>query len=285
MSKKKHIKHSHGMPNPILMQEEEAMIAQVDKAVASSSNAQIIGRNGEVPLREFFNRYLPYTLRAATGHFVPPSGELSPQIDLMILDSRYPLLSQNSDNSVLAMMHSVVITIEVKTNLTTGNVKKIWSDCSEVMRLADELPNYGGFQWGAIATWAFAYRTRNRLLTLDDRYIESSKPWKTGLDLFVMRLKDSDQLAEKKLGALFHYEPIFETDSPIDVKIVDWTPTCSLKQTPLSDLYYSVVQHSYYTLAARNHQFNDIGRHVMDYLSWTSFSWDKFYDELDESSK
>src|SRR6266480_6344490 len=101
-------KHEHGTPNPIIVSEEEALLAAVDRALASSTNAQVIGRNGEIPLRDFFNRYLPYTLRAATGHFVAPSGHLSSQMDLMILDTRYPLLAQNADGSVLAMLHGVV---------------------------------------------------------------------------------------------------------------------------------------------------------------------------------
>lgn len=43
---KKNIKHQHGTPNPIIKQEEEAILAVVNRALESSSNAQIIGRNG-----------------------------------------------------------------------------------------------------------------------------------------------------------------------------------------------------------------------------------------------
>src|SRR5689334_15392292 len=98
--KPKNVKHEHGTPNPIIRTEELAMLAIVDRALASSSNSQTIGRNGERPLLDFFNRYLPYTFKAVTGHFVPPSGTLSPQIDIMLLDSRYPLLAVNADGSV-----------------------------------------------------------------------------------------------------------------------------------------------------------------------------------------
>jgi hypothetical protein len=42
--KKKVIKHKHGTPNPIpiLLQEEEAMLAAVKKAVSSTPNPQSI---------------------------------------------------------------------------------------------------------------------------------------------------------------------------------------------------------------------------------------------------
>jgi hypothetical protein len=61
---RKNVKHHHGTVNPIIQQEEEIMIATVDRALAASDNAQIIGRNGELPLIQFFNRHLPYTIRA-----------------------------------------------------------------------------------------------------------------------------------------------------------------------------------------------------------------------------
>jgi hypothetical protein len=49
-------KHKHGTPNPIIQADEESILAAVDKALASSTNAQIVGANGELPLKQFFNR-------------------------------------------------------------------------------------------------------------------------------------------------------------------------------------------------------------------------------------
>ena len=105
---RRNVKHHHGAVNPIIQQEEKMMIATVDKALATSGNAQIIGRNGELPLIQFLNRHLPYTIRAHTGHFVAPDGSLSPQLDVVLVDARYPLLAQNADGSVLVMLHSVL---------------------------------------------------------------------------------------------------------------------------------------------------------------------------------
>jgi len=139
---KRIIKHEHGKPNPIFVSEEQGLLAAVDKALGSTPSSQSIGRSGEIPLRDFLNRYLPYTIRAVTGHFVPPSGRLSPQIDIMILDARYPLLAENADGSVLAMLHSVIKTIEVKTRITTRDISKAWKDAIEIMGLASEIANY-----------------------------------------------------------------------------------------------------------------------------------------------
>ena len=44
----KNIKHRHGTPNPSLIKEENLMIAMVEKALLSTSNSQVIGRNGNL---------------------------------------------------------------------------------------------------------------------------------------------------------------------------------------------------------------------------------------------
>ena len=112
------------------------MLACVNKAITSSSNAQTIGRNGEIPLRDFLNHYLPYTFRATTGHFVTPEGELSPQLDVMILDTRYPLLAHNADSSVLSMLHAVVHVMDYMS----------WSTCpwDEYYKQMKEERKHGG---------------------------------------------------------------------------------------------------------------------------------------------
>jgi hypothetical protein len=268
------VKHVHGTPNPIMRQEEEVMIAAVTKALASSSNAQTIGRNGEIPLRDFFNRYLPYTFRAATGHFVPPSGRLSPQIDVMILDARYPLLAENADGSVLAMLHSVVATIEVKTRIASKDVTKMWHDAVKIMNLAQETEDYGSDCWGSIATSGFAYGCANRLDTLESAYGRSGEPEKAGLDISVLRLHTKDQTKKQPVGVEFHFEPDISDDG--SEEIIGYFLTTRPMFTPLSDLYYRLVQNGYYTLGHRDYSYSDIGRHVMQYMAWSTCSWEKY---------
>jgi len=270
------VKHKHGTPNPIIQREEEAMLAMVDKALESSSNSQVIGRNGEFPLRSFLNRYLPYTLRASTGHFVPPSGRLSPQIDVMILDARYPLLAENADGSVLAMLHSVIETIEVKTKITTRDIEKMWKDSIEIMELAAEVEGYGDpADFRVVHTTAFAYRSAQRLDSLGKKYVEFGNPEKSGLDIYVLRLPDRD--IQREIGVELHFEPDFESDDSDEV--IGFIPIPRASFTPLSDVYYRTVQDAYYTLEIRGHSFGNIGRHVMDYMSWASASWDDVLPE------
>jgi hypothetical protein len=269
------IKHEHGTPNQIIAEEEKELLSAVDKALSSSSNSQTIGRNGEIPLRLFFGRYLPYTLRAVTGHFVPPSGHLSPQIDVMILDARYPLLAENSDGSVLAMLHSVVHTIEVKTRITSSNIDSAWRSAVETISLASEVPIYGSNRFGAIGTSVFAYRSANRLDTIEKRYTETGTPEHASLDFYILRLSENDQSNSNSVGVELHFEPVFESQR--SDKVTGYSPTCRASFTPLSDLYYRIVQDSYYCLGARNHSFTDIGRHVMSYLSWATCDWNEYF--------
>lgn len=276
----KNIKHSHGTPNPILEKEENLMIAVVEKALSSTSNSQVIGRNGEIPFRNFLNKYLPYTLRAETGHFISPSGKLSPQIDVMILDSRYPLLARNEDDSVLAMLHSLIFTIEVKTNITSNDIKKMWSNNVKIFSLAKEIPLYVSDEWGAIGSMGFSYKCANRLDTLEEKYILTAQLDKTsGLDIFLMRLHPSDQTSQQKIGAMLHFEPDFNEKN--EDEIVGYIPTCTASFTPLSDLYFDIVQRGYYILGSRDISYNDIGAQVMDYLSWSTCSWDQYWKMKD----
>ncbi len=273
---KRIIKHQHGTPNPIIQREEEVLLLLVDKALASTSNSQAIGRNGEIPLRDFLNRYLPYTLRAVTGHFVPPSGRLSPQIDVMILDARYPLLAENADGSVLAMLHSVIQTIEVKTRITTRDIEKMWKDSIEIMELAAEVDGYGNpGDFRSVRTTAFAFRSAQRLDTLEQKYEEVGKPDKSGLDITVLRL--SDKNIKKGIGVELHFEPNFPSQK--SKKVIGFIPIPGASFTPLSDLYYRMVQNSYYTTEERGHSYGDIGHYVMNYMSWATASWDKVFKE------
>ncbi|OAH96334.1 hypothetical protein A1353_24115 [Methylomonas methanica] len=264
-------KHKHGEPNLIIQQEEKAILLAVDRALNSTTNSQIIGRNGEIPLIQFLNRYLPPTLKAASGHFITPSGNLSPQIDIMILDSRYPLLSQNTDGSVLAMLHSLIECVEVKTNLTSKDVKKSWSDSVSLTKLASEIDGYGGSLFGAIGTKVLAYRCAPRLGGIQNAFERFGKPFESSLDIIIIRYPEKDQPLKYETGGELHFEPIFDTEDSEKIGVADeFVPILSQSFTPLSDFYYRLVQLCYYTLDARNFSFGDIGEHFMQYMSWST---------------
>lgn len=277
------VKHEFGTPNPIIMTEERSILSTVDRAVASSGNAQVIGRNGELPLRNFLSRYLPPTLRAETGHFLSPSGELSPQQDVMILDARYPLLASNPDGSVLAMLHGVLSVLELKTTLRTRDLMLMWRNAIHATQMAAEVPEFSdGF--AGVRVDAMAYRLDSSLAATERAYIKAAEPDAAGLDLYVMRLSEADQPPRGEIGAFLHFEPLTDEDAarPTSGDYEKWMPICLLSHTILSDIYYRTVQDSYYALSARGWSFGDIGEHVMKYMTWATLSWDA-YAELVKS--
>lgn len=272
----KSYKHKHGSPNPIIQQEEKAILLSVDRALSSSPNSQTIGRNGELPLLNFLNRYLPLTLRAVSGHFVTPQGDLSPQIDIMVTDSRYPLLSENTDGSVLAMLHSILSTIEVKTNLSSKDIKKSWNDSVKIMELASHIDGYGSNGWSSLSTKVLAYRCVQSLDGIEETYSSAGKPLKASLDITILRFRDQDQPKGVEIGGELHFETPFEDEEEVG-PVDGFYPGLGASYTPLSDFYYRLVQNSYYTLGSRDFSYIDIGEHFMQYMSWATASWDDLY--------
>ncbi|MBZ0190636.1 MAG: hypothetical protein K8F34_02955 [Candidatus Kuenenia stuttgartiensis] len=256
-------------------QEEKAILLSVDRALSSSSNSQTIGSNGELPLIQFFNRYLPLTLKATTGYFITPSGILSPQIDIIIFDSRYPLLSENTDGSVLTMLHSVIACIEVKTNLKSSDIKKAWTNSIKIMQLASEIEGYGTiYGWQSILNSLIAYRCRQTLDTIKNVFkslrTNPRSNLLTNFSIEILRIPEKKQSNKFEFGGSLHFEPYKNSNK--DSAFVEFLPTFAKSYSPLSDFYYRTVYDCYYTLGRRNYSYNEIGWHFTKYMSWATAS-------------
>ena len=266
----KSFKHAHGTRNPIMAQEEAAILLSVERALASSPNAQTIGRNGEIPFLEFLQRYLPSTLKATTGHFITPSGAISPQIDVIVVDSRYPLLSENADGSALVMLHSVVHVFEIKTNITTKDIKKSLNNTRKTLALAREVEGYGTDSWSSFRAWLLAYNCAQRLGSLEDAFFSNSDPEHAYLVAIFLRYHPSDRTSTASVGGALHLEPPFPEENGARPQEGGYLPLSIPSHTPLSDLYYSLVQDSYYIIGERNYSFTDIGAQFNDYMNWAT---------------
>lgn len=257
--------HQFGTPNRIINAEEDAILATVDRAMQATPNPQVIGRNGELPLLHFFKRYLPYTLRAETGFFVTPTGELSPQTDLLILDARYPLLAENADHSVRAMLHSVVWAVEIKTTFRSRDFAGMWANARRAMQLAEQIKGYGlASEPVSIRTSAFAYHAAQSADATIRAFIKAAKPEHASLHAYVMRLPQGNG---KRRGLELEFDTNFPRNNK---KQLPWYPVRRFTYTPLSDLYYDVVQWSYFILEHRDFSFGDIGQHMSEYMSWAT---------------
>lgn len=264
-------KHHHGTPNQVMSQEEASILLCVERALASSSNSQTIGRNGELPFIKFLQRYLPNTLRAASGHFITPSGDISPQLDAIVFDARYPLLSENTDGSALLMLNSVVHVYELKTNLTSKDVRKSVENSQKIAALTRQIKEFDTPDgWRAPRQTLLSYRTEQRLETLEAAFFGASTADKAQMDGIILRCNPSDAEAIGGVGGTLHLEPPFPEKNGRGPRPDGYFPTFIPSHTPLSDLYYTLVQDAYYTLGERNYSFNDIGAHFNDYMSWAT---------------
>ena len=266
----KSFKHSHGTRNPILAQEEEALILTVERSLASTSNSQTIGRNGELPFLQFLQRYLPTSLRAVSGHFLTPSGALSPQIDVIVADARYPLLAQNADGSALVMLHSVIRMFEVKTNATAKDIKQSLDNAAKTMSFVQQIDEFQGLEsWSSPRPKLISYKCAAKLATIETLFF-GTDPSQVHMDAVFLRYHPKDQEEIGAAGGVLHFEPPFPGKDGTGPLHNGWFPMSIPQHTPLSDLYYSLVQDAYYTLGARDYSFSDIGAHVSGYMSWST---------------
>lgn len=258
------------MSNSVFKEELKSILASVDKAKSSSNNAQVVGRNGELLLIHFLNKYLPNTLKAVSGHFVSPEGKRSPHIDCMIVDTRYPLLAYNTDDSVQVMAHSVLKILELKTNLTSGDIKKTarnFKTCSELL---------DGIWTGELLSWKkpsfnlVAYRSAIKNTTIENHYFSYCNPESVHFSLHVFQTKDSPES-----GMMFHFEPIghwiekHKKEVPQDLVKDDHLMTTFKESAPVMDLYYAIIQMTYYSLESRKYDLSEIASHFNYYLDWS----------------
>jgi hypothetical protein len=164
------------------------------------------------------------------------------------------------------MLHAVLRTLEVKTRMTVRDVAKGWDNARFVMELANEVRAYGNRNgWTSVQTGALAYRLAQRLEATYAGFVKAAKPDEAGFDVSILRIPSRGQTSDRSLGAELHMEPVNGSDRFI--------PMCRLSHTALSDVYYRLVQDSYYVLAHRNWSYGQVGQQVMNYMAWATASW------------
>jgi hypothetical protein len=202
-----------------------------------------------------------------TGFFVAPSGRLSPQIDILVVDSRYPLLAQYEDGTVVATLHSVLAAVEVKVRVSKRDIVNTIRNAETITGVASEI--YAPESWSRVRTAGVAYRTRLKRDALASHFFALTSHRYT--DFTVLRVLPADNEASPRaLGLELHWEPVASRKR---VR-TNWFETVRPTLAPLSDLYYELVQDSYYTLAARNFDFHDLGVQMLSYMAWGTFAAD-----------
>lgn len=246
------------IPTNVMVREERALIANVEKTLYSSSNPQIYGSNGEKALLNFLKKYLPSCFRITSGHCLTPSGAKSPQMDLILVDSRFPPIAINEDGTSLEMFHGLIGSVEVKKRV---NKKEIYNFCSfadKITLMSEEC--FGPVNqnpWSFPIISAFAYRSTISLNTISRHFSKKGNQTKRVLDFTILRFPELRKGTHAEIGAFLWFER--------------WeTPYFALTDAPLSDFFYRLIQDAYYSIATRNISTDDLGFIISKYFYWNT---------------
>lgn len=113
--------------------QEEARVAGV------FSHRSTIGAAREFLVNRILRSILPSTIKVGHGQILDASDSLSPEIDVVVYDARFPLI-RVSDTSSVFLAESVVATIEVKSVLDRASLKDALdhvASCAPRIILAD----------------------------------------------------------------------------------------------------------------------------------------------------
>jgi|SRR3989344_4201160 len=249
---KSSVQKTNKLINPTMLQEEIALISFVNKSIGSSRNSAIIGQNGEIPLRNFLKRHLPNIFIVESGHFTDGHGNISPQVDILLLDSRFPVLARNSDGSVLAMGESVIACISIKSKIVKRDIDELIEWSKKIGFFSNKIYPSG---WKEISLRGIGYVAGNYSEKIVDNFFEASKKMRK-IDLMILRKIDKEQLLKKQPIGFYMWWEI--------LKLEMIHPTCS----PLSDFLYDLMQNAYEILDSRKIKFVDIHNALHNYFKW-----------------
>jgi hypothetical protein len=260
--------YQDGASAPVARAEEEVMLAAVDRGLAPAQSGHAVGESGfTVPLRDFLNGYLPPSLRAVAGRVIAPDDQVSTEVGVLIVDSRYPLLSEDLDGFVVAMLHSVVAIIQVRCVLAGSAIEEMWKYALQTTELATQVEGYAGLGNEAIATCGFAYRAADGLDALEELYRREVKPDVAGFDLTILRLREDDQVSRGFPGVEF----CRKTASPGGNRTEAVEIQVHFHLNPLSSFCRNLVSNAYRTLGFRNTTYDEVEGCFGEYPSWSSY--------------
>jgi hypothetical protein len=105
------------------------------------------GSAREDSLRQFFSEKLPKKFSVAGGEVVDLLGNTSPQLDLMFYDQNINF-ALNSDSSMVLPAEALIASIEVKSQINAGEIKKIVRSAKKLRQLKPFGCDLGGTDVG-----------------------------------------------------------------------------------------------------------------------------------------
>lgn len=110
-------------------------LAAAAEVAAGTGHAGTTGRLREMLVQQFLRPHLPRNIEVRSGVIVDSTGAKSKQQDCVLVDTRLPLIDVGSSTDALLIAESVVATIEVKSFLSTDELKTTIESISQTVRL------------------------------------------------------------------------------------------------------------------------------------------------------
>jgi hypothetical protein len=246
-----------GLANSRLAHEQASMVARLMQS--DGGNNASIGRHGEVLVMDFLNRYFPSQFVARKGHYRKIDGALSREIDVMILDSRFPLLNETEGGVVHAIQHALIAAVEIKRTLGRAETEAIRND---VLMLGEDIAQIPVLaekpvEWSAPASIALAFRSRSRLDTLARHYFRLPPAL---CDVYVLEHRFDCRNVSAGVGAFLHVEGDNRGAYGVSARTGN----------PLSDFYYMLLERCYEVVAERNIENTSLRSIVSSYYNWSN---------------
>ena len=110
-------------------------LAAAAEVAGGTGHAVTTGRLREVLVQQFLRPHLPRNLEIRSGVILDATGAKSKQQDCILVDTRLPLVDVGSNTDALLVSESVVATLEVKSYLSTEELKTTIDAISQTIRL------------------------------------------------------------------------------------------------------------------------------------------------------
>jgi hypothetical protein len=117
-----------GEQNPSFFQKEEELIAKLRQISHSTGSPQQIGTTVEDFIASFLKGLLPVDFRVETRcRVIDKKGNYSREIDLAIVNGKFPKLFSTTDGSSLLMYESIETVFELKRSLDSKEISDLFA--------------------------------------------------------------------------------------------------------------------------------------------------------------
>jgi hypothetical protein len=255
------VEMKHTTATSVMFLEEKAIVAHAAQAISGAANPKIFGATGEKGILILLRRYLPSCFRASSGHALDPTGQKSPEIDIMILDSRFAPLSVHQDGTTLEMKEAVLGVVSVKKRLDKASLseqdryaKRVHDffssqhkkDCLSRKKAFDS-PVFYVLSYLSVITEATVFK-----------HLRAAKGLSNPLCILFCMAMPLKGKSRNSNGAIFRYD-----GTPPDTKLFSVPSTAAV-----SDFYFMMLQDAYYSMDSRKLTFTDLGELTMRYYKW-----------------